>query len=175
MRSGKQAGNTIRGFVLGAPLGEGGMGTVYRAVEESSGQVVALKTVRVVSELGLAGLRREIRALARLRHPGIVRILADGIEDGAPWYAMEAVTGTSLRAVFRQEGGAAGVIASSAISSAPTSWWTCHPAVTAASTRRHRLGDPDTDRQPPRADDASHHPRSDGGLRQVLTCFRRLC
>ncbi|MBI2567972.1 MAG: protein kinase [Candidatus Schekmanbacteria bacterium] len=164
----------LGGYALAEPLGEGGMGTVYRAVEESSGRIVALKTVRVMSELGLAGLRREIRALARLRHPGIVRILADGVEDGAPWYAMEAVTGTSLRAVFREDGAGAPAT-SSAVSSAPTSWWTAHPAVTEVTTRRRPRVAPEEERPYPPAAEASPRPHGAAGLRQVLTCFRRLC
>jgi eukaryotic-like serine/threonine-protein kinase len=83
--------------VLGM-LGAGGMGVVYRAQHMPTGRLVALKTVRVPSESLLAGIRREIHALARLRHPGIVRVVDEGVDGGVPWYAMELVEGTSLRA-----------------------------------------------------------------------------
>ena len=59
---------------------------------------VALKTVKVPDERHLHGLRREIRALSRIRHPGIVRILDQGVQGGLPWYAMELIEGVSLRA-----------------------------------------------------------------------------
>lgn len=84
-------------YLLHQPLGEGGMGVVWRAVHEPTGQVVALKTVRLMHHRQLDGIRREVRALSRVRHPGIVRILDQGVEDGAPWYAMELLEGTNLR------------------------------------------------------------------------------
>src|SRR5262249_45638580 len=78
-------------------LGRGGMGVVYRAEHLQSGQSVALKTVQAPDEWTLSSLRREIHALARIRHPQIVRILDQGVEQGLPWYAMELLEGTSLR------------------------------------------------------------------------------
>ena len=83
--------------VLGA-LGAGGMGVVYRAQHMETGDLVAVKTVRVPSESLLAGIRREIHALTRLRHPGIVHVLDEGVDGGVPWYAMELVAGTALPA-----------------------------------------------------------------------------
>jgi eukaryotic-like serine/threonine-protein kinase len=62
------------------PLRRGGMGVVYRAEHVETGHTVALKTVHVPQDALLQGLRREIQALARLRHPGIVRILDEGVE-----------------------------------------------------------------------------------------------
>jgi serine/threonine protein kinase/tetratricopeptide (TPR) repeat protein len=79
-------------------LGAGGNGIVYRAVHEGSGEEVALKTVKVPSANLLQGIRREIHALARIRHPGIVRIVAEGVEEGLPWYAMELLEGSELLA-----------------------------------------------------------------------------
>ena len=73
-------------------IGRGGMGVVYRAEEVGSGARVALKTVRLRSENLLAGIRREIRALMRVEHPGVVRVLGEGVVDGVPWYAMELVS-----------------------------------------------------------------------------------
>ena len=82
------------------PLGRGGMGVVYRAAHDD-GRLVALKTVRLAAENQLAGLRREIHALARLRHPGIVRILDEGVSQGLPWYAMELLEGMTLERYAR--------------------------------------------------------------------------
>ncbi|MFT4622592.1 MAG: serine/threonine protein kinase/tetratricopeptide (TPR) repeat protein [Myxococcota bacterium] len=73
------------------------MGVVYRAVHEQTGEAVALKTVRVPDERHLIGLRREIRALSRVDHPDIVRVLDQGLHEGLPWYAMELIHGVSLR------------------------------------------------------------------------------
>lgn len=89
-------------YEIGEPLGHGGMGSVFRAVHVDSREAVAVKTVRLPHEGVLASMRREIRALARLRHPGIVRILGEGVQDGLPWYAMELVEGQTLRTVGRE-------------------------------------------------------------------------
>jgi serine/threonine protein kinase/tetratricopeptide (TPR) repeat protein len=89
-------------FRLLGRLGEGGMGVVYRAEHKESGQIVALKTVRVQGAGELASLRREIHTLAQVRHPGVVRILDEGVQDGVPWYAMELVEGDTLRRHVRR-------------------------------------------------------------------------
>ncbi len=78
-------------------LGEGGMGVVWRAVHPETGAAVALKTVRLPSPSLLAGLRREILALRKVHHPGVVKIDDVGVEAGLPWYAMEYVEGVTLR------------------------------------------------------------------------------
>ncbi len=82
------------------PIGQGGMGVVYRAVRD--GAEVAVKTVRVSNVEMLGGVRREILALARLDHPGVVRILDNGLDDGLPWYAMTLLAGVSLRDRFHR-------------------------------------------------------------------------
>ncbi|MFC1851504.1 tetratricopeptide repeat protein [candidate division CSSED10-310 bacterium] len=79
-----------------AQLGRGGMGVVFRAQHRETNNVVALKTVRVPDEKLLQSIRREIRALARIQHPGIVRIVDHGLDNGVPWYAMELVDGMTL-------------------------------------------------------------------------------
>jgi len=83
-------------------LGQGGMGVVYRAVQEPTNRPVALKVVR--RELLSASSRRrfahEVEYLSRLRHPYIARIYDAGVaetERGAlPFFAMELVAGQSL-------------------------------------------------------------------------------
>jgi predicted ATPase len=88
---------TIGPYRVVSRLGQGGMGVVYRGEDPRHGEAVAIKTVRVPHHGMLASIRREIHALARLRHPGIVRILAEGVEQGLPWYAMELLEGVTLR------------------------------------------------------------------------------
>ena len=78
-------------------LGEGGMGVVYRAEHVESGARVALKTVHTTNERMLVSIRREIHALSRLRHPGVVRIVGEGVERSLPWYAMELLEGLNLK------------------------------------------------------------------------------
>ncbi len=79
------------------PLGKGGMGMVYRCEDPSTGEVVAVKTVKTPNPGQIESIRREIRALARLDHPGVVRIRNEGLFEGIPFYAMDFLTGVSLR------------------------------------------------------------------------------
>ena len=92
-----QPGDTVGGFHLEAVLGAGGFGVVYRA-RDADGRAVAFKTVKVPQVGLLHGIRREVHALSRLRHPGIVPIVAEGLHDGIPWYAMTLLAGEPLRA-----------------------------------------------------------------------------
>ena len=85
-------------------IGRGGFGVVYRARHRGSGREVALKTVRAPTPSRVVGMRREIRALARVSHPGIVRILEHGVTDGVPWFAMELYEGRTLRSLLRSPG-----------------------------------------------------------------------
>jgi len=81
-------------------LGQGGMGIVHLAVSEESGEAVALKTVTGVSPRMFEALRWECRCLQAVRHPGVARLLAQGVSaDGeqTPWYAMELVRGEPMR------------------------------------------------------------------------------
>ncbi|WP_437765334.1 protein kinase [Sorangium sp. So ce281] len=79
-------------------LGQGGMGVVFRAVHDLTGEEVAIKTVRGVNDADhLAAIRRETRVLRRLNHPGIVRFLDEDVTGGVPWVAMPLLRGGTLR------------------------------------------------------------------------------
>ena len=93
-------GDLIGDYRLEEPLGRGGFGRVFRARHRESGEEVALKTVRAPQRELATSLRREIRALARATHPGIVTIVAHGLDRGWPWYAMELVRGETLNRRF---------------------------------------------------------------------------
>ena len=92
-------------WVVERPLGGGGYGMVYLAADEK-GRPAAVKTVRISSSEHLQGLRREVHTLARLRHPGVVRILGHGIDGEDPWYAMEFLEGVTLTRFLEDLGGA---------------------------------------------------------------------
>jgi len=83
-------------YTLEAPLGEGGMGVVYLARHTPTGRRVALKTLTASQAGALGGLRREVAALRHLDHPGVVRIVDDGVCEGVPWVAMELLTGLTV-------------------------------------------------------------------------------
>lgn len=94
-------GSRIGPFELIEVLGEGGSSTVFRAVRVSDGvrQDVALKLL--ARGLYTADARRrfhhEREALARLRHPGIARLIEGGIADsGLPYIVLELVEGVPL-------------------------------------------------------------------------------
>ena len=89
-------------------LGGGGMGEVYRAVQERLSREVAVKVVRpeyLWYEGARERFRREAEAVARLQHPGIVPVYTVGEEAGLPYFAMELVDGTSLDDVLKQVAG----------------------------------------------------------------------
>ncbi|MET9972815.1 serine/threonine-protein kinase, partial [Streptomyces sp. NPDC006356] len=94
-----------------AQLGRGGMGVVWRAVDEVLGREVAVKELRTYSDADgpeLADLRlrmqREARAAARVKHPGVVAVHDVAEVDGRPLIVMELVDGPSLEAVLRERG-----------------------------------------------------------------------
>ncbi|MDC0744858.1 serine/threonine-protein kinase [Polyangium mundeleinium] len=82
----------------GTTLGKGGMGVVYEATHVHTGEVVAIKTLHggAASSQDLDAIRHEIRALRRLRHPGIVPVVDHGDQDGVPWMAMQCLRGRTL-------------------------------------------------------------------------------
>ena len=93
-------------FELVAEIARGGMGAVYRARDPHLEREVALKLLHV-SEATPAQLQRfqqEARALARVNHPGIVRVIDAGEHQAHPWLAMELVRGESLAARLGSEG-----------------------------------------------------------------------
>ncbi|MEU6997757.1 protein kinase [Nonomuraea sp. NPDC046570] len=92
------------------PIGEGGMGVVWRAHDELLDRTVAIKEVRYtgVGEDKRAELNRrtirEARAAGRLDHPSVV-VIHDVIEeDGRPWIVMQLVRSRSLAEVVREHG-----------------------------------------------------------------------
>ncbi|MEV0172108.1 serine/threonine-protein kinase [Streptomyces sp. NPDC050803] len=94
-----------------AQLGRGGMGVVWRALDEVLGREVAVKELRTYTDADgpeLADLRirmqREARAAARVRHPGVVAVHDVTEVDGRPLIVMELVDGPSLDDVLRERG-----------------------------------------------------------------------
>lgn len=83
-------------------LGEGGMGEVYLARQQSMERLVALKMLPAGSAddpVAIARFDREIAALARCEHPNVIKVLASGNIDGKRYYAMEVIDGADLAEV----------------------------------------------------------------------------
>src|SRR5512139_4161802 len=82
-------------------LGRGGMGTVYRATDTLTGELVAVKALdpQVVARDPdlLERFTREGEALRQLNHPNIVRMIAAVEEQGHHYLVMEYIAGGSLR------------------------------------------------------------------------------
>ncbi len=99
------SGEELGPYVLEAPLGAGGMGTVYRARHKELGQLVAIKLLYPQLALQAEVLERFVReasALAQLDHPRIVRFLERGESDGRPYLVMEYVAGQTLEAYVKE-------------------------------------------------------------------------
>jgi serine/threonine protein kinase len=93
-------GRRIESFAIVARLGEGGMGTVYRAIQVGMDREVALKILR--SDLAHDGrvvqrFHQEARAAARLSHRNLATVYTSGsTSDGIYYIAMEHLNGPSL-------------------------------------------------------------------------------
>ncbi|WP_406434077.1 serine/threonine protein kinase [Streptomyces sp. NBC_00631] len=98
-------------YRLLSPLGEGGMGTVWRARDEVLGRDVAVKEVRAPAGLPgsdvermYARLEREAWAAARIANRNVVTVYDVAMEGGRPWVVMELIPGVSLADVLEAEG-----------------------------------------------------------------------
>jgi serine/threonine protein kinase len=109
-----QALPSLPGYEVLGELGRGGMGVVYKARQQGTDQIVALKMLHPFRIDGLHGVdkqdvidqfRLEVKAAARLRHPNRVRILHLGEHDGHPFYVMELIEGCSLADRVKQAPG----------------------------------------------------------------------
>ena len=90
---------TLSHYEILAPIGEGGMGVVYRAVDVRLGRPVAIKLLRhdgAISEESRKRFVHEARAASALNHPHIVTIYDIGQDKGVDFIAMEYVAGPSL-------------------------------------------------------------------------------
>src|SRR5437763_15994912 len=102
------AGTRLGGrYRLEARIGQGGMATVYRALDETLQRRVAVKLMNreVVSDSAqLERFRREARAVAQLNHPHIVGVIDAGEDEGRPYIVFEYVEGETLKERIRRNG-----------------------------------------------------------------------
>ncbi len=94
-------------YQVGALIGQGAFGKVYRAFDQKLQRVVALK-ILILSQESLAQekilrFEEEVRAVAQLDHSSIVPVYDAGFEDEAPWMAMKLIAGRSLEEILREE------------------------------------------------------------------------
>lgn len=93
----------IGDFSLTRLIGQGGMGLVFEAVQESLGRQVALKLLKQATRDPASLLRftREARAAARLHHTNIVAVYGVGVDQGEHYLALQYVPGISLDRLLR--------------------------------------------------------------------------
>ncbi len=94
-------GSFIGRYVVDAPVGSGGMGTVVAAHDPLLNRTVAVKLLTVSGELARVRLMREAQAMARIRHPNVVPVYDFGEYAGGVFLTMEYVDGGTLRAWSR--------------------------------------------------------------------------
>jgi serine/threonine protein kinase len=150
-------------------LGQGGAAWVFRAINDETGEVVALKTAQEASEGRLASVRREIHALGQVRHPGVVKILDGGVQHGRPWYTMELLEGGTLRQHMKG-------LASAEVSRT-TDITESHPGMASAETALSGDDLPAARGPERRASwtDLPRAPVAGGETAWVLSIIRRLC
>ena len=105
-RIGLAPGSEVGGYRILAPLGSGGMGTVYRAVD-GGGTVVALKLLHPhigADPVARDRLRREAAALQRLRHPAVAAVLDAEADSTEAFLVTELVDGDTLEDRVRLAG-----------------------------------------------------------------------
>ena len=107
MPSGVPTGTVVAGFRVESLLGRGAMAEVYRARDQASGEVVALKLLDqalVDDERFRRRFLRESELAKTLDHPHVVATLDSGEDDGRLYLALELIDGANLRDLLRREG-----------------------------------------------------------------------
>ena len=95
----------IDGYRMIRPLGEGGFGSVWLAVQEATGRQVAVKFLSArmfASAKARLRFQREVRLCARLNHPNVARIYDSGLDHNVHFYAMEVIDGVPLSQFVRE-------------------------------------------------------------------------
>jgi serine/threonine protein kinase/tetratricopeptide (TPR) repeat protein len=145
-------------------VSSGGMGVIYEGIRPGDAETVAVKTVIKIHRKLLASLRAEVLALRRIQHPGVVRILAEGLTEQQPWYAMELLKGKTLAAIYDELWPGRKDLKKTAAT-------TVSPAVTphAPSVASSPAGSwPATPNLP-------RHHHSPASITEILSIYRRLC
>ena len=96
----------IANYKIVGQLGKGGMGDVYKAIQEPLGRTVALKVMLNQGDNDEESVKRfetEARAISRLNHNNIVSLYEYGEESGLHYFAMQYVDGKDLNEILKKE------------------------------------------------------------------------
>ena len=105
--NGNQEDLVLGPYHLLEPLGEGGMGKVFKARHVRMDRIVALKIIPedcLVNDIALARFNREVQAVAKLSHPNIVTAYEVNQEGQTHYFTMEFMEGIDLAKLVRQSG-----------------------------------------------------------------------
>lgn len=101
------AGKQLGGCEILAQIGQGGMGTVYKARQVALDRVAAIKILPPqfgCDEDFIARFSREAAAAAQLSHPNIVQVYSAGMQDDLRYFVMEFVDGESVQHRLKRKG-----------------------------------------------------------------------
>jgi serine/threonine protein kinase len=95
----------IANFAISGHLGKGGMGDVYKAVQQPLGRDVALKVLfnHQNDDKAVSRFETEARAISKLQHNNIVSLYDYGIENGLNYFAMQYVEGKDLNTLLQEK------------------------------------------------------------------------
>jgi serine/threonine-protein kinase len=94
-------------FTLLEKVGRGGMGVVWRARDEETGQIVALKLLHSAYSDDpeyITRFERELELASRIKSANVVGVIGYGVRDGTPYLALEFVDGQTLRQTLAAHG-----------------------------------------------------------------------
>ena len=94
----------VPGYTIGTELGRGGMGTVWSATEDASGETVAIKVFELTSPGDAETLLTEARRATAVDHPRVVRVRDSGASGDLAWIVMDRVPGRDLRKYLLEVG-----------------------------------------------------------------------
>ena len=97
----------IRDYRVLELIGEGGMGSVYRAIHLKMNRPVAIKVLkcdRANASEAIARFTREMHLIAQLDHPNIVKALDAGEQEGLHYLVMEYIAGLNVNQLYRRLG-----------------------------------------------------------------------
>jgi serine/threonine protein kinase len=104
---GLSAGMMVGPYKVLSHIGQGGMGSVFRALHIHLDRIVALKVLppgRLQRPEAVARFNREMKAVGKLNHPNIVQAFDAGVHDGMHFIAMEHIDGVDLSKLIGKHG-----------------------------------------------------------------------
>lgn len=100
-----QVGGRLGKYVILSELGRGGMAVVYKAHQPDLDRVVAIKVLfgAVLQQRFIERFQAEARAVAKMNHPGVIRIFEVGEQNGIHYLVMEYIQGMDLLSYLHEK------------------------------------------------------------------------